>query len=585
MKKISITAMILIYTVVSIFAVFIGIEKIREKYRAEDEIIAFYESGRTNLVIGDMLVKGYDQPLVSGGEILLPFDLVKDLIDPTVYKEPDGSVVTVTSDDKVIRMRDGEVEAYVNMEQVRLDMTARYINRVLYIPIMVFREIFGIEAAYLEEHDVVIIDFLKNYEHVGFVSPSVYQKTENNAGNPVGKARVMPESVAIRSGMSIKFPVYREIGSEGEEVDVYEIDGEWARIRTSEGIIGYIESRFLRSSVSYEGIVVDLIRRTPGEIEDIVLAWQYIYKTTPPVEDFMEYPQINVYSPTWFTVIASDGTMESRADYTYVNKVHEIGARIWPLLNNTFNDIEMTSAVLNNPEARDNMIRQVLAYSQLYGFDGINMDFENIYLKDRDAYTQLIREMMPYARKMGIKISVDVGIPGGSDTYSLCYDHKRLSENADYIMVMTYDQFWASSPIAGSQAQLPWVEEMIERTLKYVHPEKLVMGIPFYTRIWRELDGTVRNINTVGIDRAKKIVGEKNAVMEWDDASGQYYVYYEEEGAAYRMWLEDPRSIYLKAGLAVKYGLRGVAVWQLPLGNEDAWESIGKALSERLVEQ
>lgn len=578
-------AIILVYTVVSMFAAFIGIEKIREKYSAEDEIIAFFDSGRTNLVIGDMLVKGYAQPLVSGGEILLPFDLVKDLIDPTIYMDPGGAVVTVTSDDKVIRMRDGELEAYVNMEPVRLDMSARYINRVLYVPVMVFREIFGIEAVYLEEHDVVIIDFLKNYEHAGFVSPYVYQNPDNQGKNPAGRPGTVPEPVAIRSGMSIKFPLYREIGAEGEEVDVFEIDGEWARIRTSEGVIGYIESRFLRSSVSFENIVVDLVRRTPGEIGDIVLAWQYIYKTTPPVEDFMEFPQINVYSPTWFTVMDPDGTMESRADAPYVEKVHEIGALIWPLLNNTFSDIEMTSAVLNNPEARDNIIRQILAYSQLYGFDGINMDFENIYLRDRDAYTQLIREIMPYARKLGIKISVDVGIPGGSDNYSLCYDHKRLSDNADYIMVMTYDQFWASSPTAGSQAQLAWVEEQIELTLQYVHPDKLVMGIPFYTRIWRELDGTVRNINTVGIDRAMEIVGEKNAAMEWDEESGQYYAHYVEDGAVYRMWLEDPRSIYLKAGLAAEYGLRGVAVWQLSLGNEKVWESIGRSLSERLVEQ
>ena len=391
----------------------------------------------------------------------------------------------------------------------------------------------------------------------------------------------MADSVAVRRGKSIKEPLYREIGLDGETVDVYEIEGEWSRIRTEDGIVGYVETRFLSSSISYSELSVNLVRRTPDELEDIILAWQYIYQTTPPIEEFMEFSEINVYSPTWFTVTDADGTIESRADMPYVEKVHELDARIWPLLNNTFNDINMTSAVLNNPDSRDNIIRQILYYSQLYELDGINLDFENIYLKDRDAYTQFVRELMPYARDMGIKISVDVGIPGGSDNYSLCYDHENLSKSADYIMVMTYDQHWASSPVAGSQAQLQWVADMLELTLEYVNPDKLLVGIPFYTRIWRDTDGVVKNVKTLGIDDTLEYLIEKDVEMTWDEESGQYFATYTEEGSVYKMWIEESESIALKAGLTDRFNLRGVAVWQLSLGNEDAWKGIGESLSER----
>ncbi len=580
-KKILLVMIIIVYLISVIFAAFISIDRIIDKYSTEDKVVAFFESGKINLLIEDELINSKAPPVINGNEIFIPFDIVKKYIDSTIYKEADGSVVTVTSGDKVIRMKDGELQAYVNMEPVELDMTARYIDNVLYVPVVIFSEIFKIEAVYNEGSNVVIIDYLKNYEHRGVVNPQISVETETADGVTIKKKTTAQKTVAVRSGKSIKNPIYKEIGKSGESVDVYTIEGAWAKIRTVEGIVGYVETRFLTSEINYEELTVNLIRRTPDELEDIILAWQYIYKTTPPVEEFMEFSEINVYSPTWFTITDTEGTLESRADMPYVEKVHELGARIWPLLSNTFNDIDMTSAILNNPDSRDNIIRQILSYAQLYEFDGINLDFENIYLKDRDAYTQFVRELMPYARDMDLKISVDVGVPGGSDNYSLCYDHENLSKEADYIMVMTYDQYWASSPVAGSQAQLQWVSDMLELTLLYVNPDKLIVGLPFYTRMWRDTDGVVKNYKTLGIDDTLEFINEKEIEMVWDEESGQYFATYTEEGSVYKMWIEEKESLVLKTDLVKEFDLRGVAAWQLSLGNEDAWKGIGESLSER----
>ena len=158
LKKILLIIIIAAYLVSSVFAAYIGINKIIEKYSAEDEIISFFESGKINLLIEDELIKGTAPPVINGSEIFIPFDIVKKYIDPTIYKETDGSVVTVISGDKVIRMKDGELQSYVNMEPVELDMTARYIDRVLYVPVVIFSEIFNIEASFDKENSLVTID-------------------------------------------------------------------------------------------------------------------------------------------------------------------------------------------------------------------------------------------------------------------------------------------------------------------------------------------------------------------------------------------------------------------------------------------
>ena len=137
------------------------------------------------------------------------------------------------------------------------------------------------------------------------------------------------------------------------------------------------------------------------------------------------------------------------------------------------------------------MIKQILAYAALYGLDGINLDFENIYLKDKDAYTQFVREIAPLLREQGLVVSVAVGIPGGSETWSLSHDRKALAETVDYVCLMTYDQHW---PAPGSSAELQWVEDRLMATLEEVPPDKLLLGIPLYTRLWaeEEVDGRSR---------------------------------------------------------------------------------------------
>ncbi|MFO7635796.1 MAG: glycosyl hydrolase family 18 protein [Clostridia bacterium] len=537
---------------------FFTVGYITEKYSPETRKEDFLVRDRVNLVFEGELVKGYGEPVLVDDEVLLPFDFIKDYIDETIFYDDQRAKLTITTPDKLIRIADEELEAFVNLEPFDLDVSSRHIGDTLYVPVMVFLELFKIDIQVIdEEHRVVIIDRWKNHRHEG---------------------HILNEDGAVRKGPSIKEPIYKEYDPLDNMVTVLETSSLWMKVRTREGIIGYVESRYMYTVIRSIRLEIDLVRELEKTPATVVLAWQYIQRVTPPADRMKAFAALNVLSPTWFTVINADGSIDSRADISYVNRATELGYQVWPLINNTFNDIEMTSAFLNDTDAREQVIRQLLAYAQLYGFQGINVDFENVYRSDKDVLTQFMRELRPLAGEMGLIISIDVGVPDGSDTYSLCYDHKALSEVSDYVMVMTYDQHWSSSPVAGSQAQLSWVENRLRRTLEFVESSKLVLGIPFYTRVWEVKDGRTRNIASITMDRGKELLEEKGATVSWENSSGQYYARYTQEGAVYHLWLEDERSVALKAGLAVKYGLAGVSIWELSQGNEQAWEAIAESL-------
>jgi spore germination protein YaaH len=176
-------------------------------------------------------------------------------------------------------------------------------------------------------------------------------------------------------------------------------------------------------------------------------------------------------------------------------------------------------------------------------------------------------------------------VPGGSDTWSKCYDRKALGETVDYVCLMTYDQTWAGSPVAGSTAQLDWVEENLKKTLMEVPAEKLLMGIPLYTRLWTEYideSGKVRaeTGKALSMEAAARLIEENGAQPVWDEKSGQYVVAFEKDNVTYKMWLEDEHSVNYKSILAHKYNLAGTSAWSHNFANEKVWDVFAENLKK-----
>lgn len=182
-------------------------------------------------------------------------------------------------------------------------------------------------------------------------------------------------------------------------------------------------------------------------------------------------------------------------------------------------------------------------------------------------------------REQGLVVSVDV-----NDIQ--CYDKKALSEAVDYIMYMSYDQHWSTSPVAGSVAQVSWQEKIVKRVLEQegVPREKLLLGIPFYTRLWKEtVDESGKKKLTssaLTMKQAKNLIIENNAKVEWDEESGQFYAEYTKDNTNYRLWLEDANSINLRTSLVHKYRLAGTCAWSIYFVSEDIWDVLNKNLKE-----
>ena len=180
-------------------------------------------------------------------------------------------------------------------------------------------------------------------------------------------------------------------------------------------------------------------------------------------------------------------------------------------------------------------------------------------------------------RKNELVLSVDVPVPM---PFSMHYDREELGTICDYVIIMGYDEHYYGSE-AGSVASLGFEDQGILETRKEVPAEKIISGIPFYTRLWNTetlADGTTNvTSEALGMTEAKQRLENNNVEYAWNEETSQNYAEFTgDDGSLYQIWLEDEKSIEEKMKLVKNYGLGGVAAWKLGFENDAVWDVILK---------
>jgi spore germination protein YaaH len=322
----------------------------------------------------------------------------------------------------------------------------------------------------------------------------------------------------------------------------------------------------------------------PGPIHGrISLTWEYVSRISPNIAAEQKIDGLDILSPTWFNLMDENGDIANRASASYVDAAHRKGYSVWALVSNSFSS-KLSAAFFKNQRGMDLFIARLLAYAKLYGFDGINIDFEAMSANNRDDFTALMEKLGPYLNAQGIAFSIDVHRPANTNS-SRSHDRAALAQCADYIMVMTYDQHWRTSPVAGSVASLAWVRDSLKKTLNEGVPsKKLLLGVPFYMRLWEEtpVTGGKPSVHskTLTMAQADALMASKGVSPMWLEEHGQNYFEYKENGKTYKVWVEDPASVGQKLKLVDEFSLAGMAAWRRGQEKPSVWQTVKESLKK-----
>jgi len=236
---------------------------------------------------------------------------------------------------------------------------------------------------------------------------------------------------------------------------------------------------------------------------------------------------------------------------------------------------ELTDRVLSDNAKRNALIEQVLVEVQAYGIDGINVDFENVWPRNRAVLTTFVVDLAQALHKLNRKLSIDVS----PDTYSDwtdAFDYNRLGYYADYVMLMGYDEHWDGSPVAGSVSSLPWLQRALDQLLTVVPARKTIVGVPFYTRDWA-MKSPVSSENLTLVEQGVRI-RDRGAGQVWNPSLMQYESAYNADGVTHRIWMEESRSLSAKVAMASIRGVGGFAYWYIDAETTDVWPALANAM-------
>lgn len=511
---------------------------------------------QTNLIINNSNATSSlkNNVYIKDGVVYVSKPDIYNFFDNTIIYDEKYNQVVTTSSTKIASLPIDSKQIQVNSSNTTIKAGAIILDEVAYVPISELDEVYNIKTTYVESEDLVYIDSLDREQQTATLkkdSSIKYKPTIISA--TLAKAKQGDTlTIANRSD--------------------YPVPNGWTRVRTENGTLGYIQTGKLN-----EFKTIREKAEEKAKIEGpISLAWDYYSEYVSAPTRTGKITGVNVVSPSFFymTKYSTTNVYENVGNegIAYVNWAHENGYQVWPMFTNS--NMSETSKMLSDYKSRQTVINQIIKYIKQYNLDGINIDFEGMYETDKDNFSRFLIEIRPRLNEIGAVLSVDVTAPDGAPEWSLCYDRYTIGKVADYIMFMAYDQYGVSATKAGTTAGHNWVEANVKKFLgqEEVKAEKIILGIPFYTRVWKENNGNVTS-NVVNIGNVNNVI-PSNATKTWDEDLQQYYVEYKKGGATYKIWVEDEKSIEAKLDLVSKYNLGGAAYWEYDRATNSIWNLI-----------
>ncbi|MCH4889032.1 hypothetical protein EZV73_15665 [Acidaminobacter sp. JC074] len=517
----------------------------------ELEVLSLLDGGASHTYMGDTIPSEY--LLMVDNRILIHADFVMEQIDTNIHYSNSGTRVYIPLEQVDYVLETKEVTDYVKENIVDINIPILTKNGHNYIDFEVLKKLYGLDLMVATDGSYAIYD--QTFDGLRKVASNIsFVKTSHGMN-------VVDESDPVQISAIV--------------IDTHE---DLSKIITETGRTGFVKT------VDLENYTVDILETQLNDVrpahdygENVNMTWSQIseYKNNPNLRNDETIPGLDAISPTWFS-LNINGIIINEADFRYMKDAQDKGYEVWGLFNNSFKP-SWTSEMLNDPVYRKRAIAQIAFYAALYDLDGVNIDFENMYLDDKEKFTQFMAELSPVMEAQNVTLSIAVTVPGGSDQWSKVFDRENIVKHVDYMMLMAYDEFWGSSPVSGPVASIPWVEKGIKETLELVPNEKLILGIPLYMRVWKE-SGVSVDSTAFGIKHLEGLLDDVDYESSYDEENFLNYVSYRKDDLLHRIWLEDESSINKRITLAKKYKLPGIGSWSKEFVEMETWEYINNIL-------
>jgi spore germination protein YaaH len=222
----------------------------------------------------------------------------------------------------------------------------------------------------------------------------------------------------------------------------------------------------------------------------------------------------------------------------------------------------LTHFVLAPGAVRNKLIADLL--DRTLAFDGLQIDFENVPPRDRDAFHSFLAALW---RGVGKNKMFSIAIRALVRDNDPVYDYSKIKPITDRMLVMAYDEHWSTSE-AGPIASMAWCNSVAKYALSVIGREKLVMGLPFYGRTW----ASERSSGDYIYSSIEKLKDEHHVSQVQRDDGIPHFTY--QQTVTVTAYYEDTVSLSRRMELYRSLGVKSIGFWRLGQEIPSVWDHI-----------
>jgi spore germination protein len=315
-----------------------------------------------------------------------------------------------------------------------------------------------------------------------------------------------------------------------------------------------------------------------------------LYRTTAwsrgtgtPIDKAIAAGALDEVDFDWYRAQSDGSIVAAHEDLDLVHSTRERGLQALATVVNrpseggSFSG-DVAAAILASPESRRRHVAALVDLALDKGYDGIDIDWEEIPPGDRDHFSAFVEELSSALHKehrlLSIAVFPKTSEPGQWDLQKP-YDYRRLGAVVDEFKIMTYS-FSGPWGEPGPQMPLTWAGAVLTFAAGLVPPDKTYLGLPFYGFDWHGDDVTAVHSDDVKALAARyhpkvtRDAASNEAVLTFTDESGLEHVVYFQDRVAIAAKIEMLRDAHPD--------LAGVAAWELLDEDPGFWRVIGRRL-------
>jgi cellulose synthase/poly-beta-1,6-N-acetylglucosamine synthase-like glycosyltransferase/peptidoglycan/xylan/chitin deacetylase (PgdA/CDA1 family)/spore germination protein YaaH len=242
---------------------------------------------------------------------------------------------------------------------------------------------------------------------------------------------------------------------------------------------------------------------------------------------------------------------------------------VLPLVQNYLNE-EWNSGLLARAVAteqtRQRLIGALLQTVADNHFGGVTVDLEEAPRSSQANLLLFMQELRDAFHARGLLVAQAVPFDNPE------WNYRAYAEASDYLMLMAYDEHWASSA-PGSIAGAAWFEHALERRMRDLDPSKTIVCIGNYGYDWSSKGGEAPEVS---FQEAALAARDSEAKIAFDPASrNPHFDYDEEDGSHHSVWFLDAVTAYNELRDAARYRPAGYALWRLGSEDPSLWDVFG----------